>query len=149
MLKLRCNVSRTPGVCSWISRLQESRKVHFTDALLPMDLATLSVRITTPSLQPIPFDRLLLFLALGAAIKSDISLIQPSDHPLAVIPKVLLHSAQVFLSHACGLSIDTIILCWSAFKDLAWCSKETCALLQASTSTSICMAYPMVLVHIC
>ena len=33
MLKLRRNVSRTPGVCSRISRLQESRKVHFTDAL--------------------------------------------------------------------------------------------------------------------
>ena len=119
-----------------MSQLPPSRPARQIWHTPPMDLATLSVRITAnPSLQPIPFDCLLLFLALSAAIKSDISLIQPFDHPLAAIPEVLPHSAQVFLSHACGLSIDTIILCWSAFKDLAWCSEETRALLQASTST--------------
>jgi len=101
-----------------------------------MDLATLSARIAANhSLQLIPFDCLLLFLALITAIKSDIALIQPSDHPVAATAKILPHSAQVFLSDACGLSINTIVQCWSAFKDLAWCRDETRALLQASPST--------------
>ncbi|KAF8445913.1 hypothetical protein L210DRAFT_3392409 [Boletus edulis BED1] len=101
-----------------------------------MDLATLSACITAnPSLQAISFDRLLQFLALVTAIRSDIALVQPSDHSPAATPEVLPHSAQVFLSHACGFSIDTVIQCWSAFKHLAWHSDETCALLRASPST--------------
>lgn len=95
-----------------------------------MELATLSSRITAhPSLQSIPFNCLLLFLSLIAAIESDIALIQPSDHPLAATPDILPQSAQLFLSRACGLSIDTTAQCWLAFKDLAWCSEETRALL--------------------
>ena len=48
VLKLRRNVSRTPGVCSRISRLQESRKVHFTDALHPWVASRLAYRLATP-----------------------------------------------------------------------------------------------------
>lgn len=103
---------------------------HMVGPAYNMDLATLSSCITAhPSLQSIPFDHLLLFLSLIAPIKSNITLIQPSDHPLASTPNVLLQSAPLFLSHACGLSINTTTQCWLAFKDLAWCSEETRALL--------------------
>jgi hypothetical protein len=104
--------------------------------LYNMDLATLSTHImANPSLQSIPFDRLLLFLATTAAIKNNIALILPSDHSLAASPDVLPRSAQSFLADACGLSVDTIIQCWSAFKDIIWCSDQTRALLQAPPST--------------
>ena len=95
-----------------------------------MDLAKFSAQITAnPSLQSIPFDCLLLFLAAIIAIKNDLVLMQPSDHPLAAAPDVLLHPAQYFLSHACGLSVDTILQCWSAFNTIAWCSDQMHALL--------------------
>ncbi|KAF8436849.1 hypothetical protein L210DRAFT_869872, partial [Boletus edulis BED1] len=60
---------------------------------------------------------------------------EPSDHSLAAPPDVLPRSAQSFLADACGLSIDIIVQCWSAFKDVAWCSKEIHTLFQASSST--------------
>ncbi|KAF8128416.1 hypothetical protein EV363DRAFT_1107765, partial [Boletus edulis] len=73
-----------------------------------------------PSLQSIPFNCLLLFLASTAAIKNDILLIQPFNYSAATTPKILPHSAQLFLSLVCGLSINTIVECWSTFKDLVW-----------------------------
>ena len=84
-----------------------------------MDLAKLSTQITAnPSLQSIPFNCLLLFLAMTAAIKNDIILMQPSNHPLAATPDILLCPVQYFLSHACGLSVDTVLQCWAAFKNV-------------------------------
>lgn len=101
-----------------------------------MDLAQLSAQITAnPLLQSIPFNNLLLFLAAATTIKNDLALMQPSDHPLATPPDVLPRPAQYFLSDACGLSINTVLQCWSAFKDTAWCSDQPRVLLHALLST--------------
>ncbi|KAG9316081.1 hypothetical protein JVU11DRAFT_3752 [Chiua virens] len=73
-----------------------------------------------PSIQSIPFHSFLLFLAIIAAIKNDILVIQPSDQSPSAIPDILPQSVQFFLSHACGLPMDTIVDSWSTFRHLAW-----------------------------
>lgn len=102
-----------------------------------MDLATFAAQITAnPTLQSIPFESLLLFLAATATIKNDLTLMQPSDHPLNAIPDVLPRPAVYFLSNACDLSVDTVLQCWSTFKDTVWCtSDQPCVILQALPST--------------
>ena len=64
-----------------------------------------------------------------ATVKNDIILMQLSNHPLAVTPDILPHPAQYFLLHACGLSMDTVLQCWAAPKDILWCSDEMHTLL--------------------
>lgn len=95
-----------------------------------MDLATLSKLVTINlSLHSIPFNRLLLFLAITTAIKNDLLLMQPSDHPITTTPNILPYSAQSFCSDACGLSINTIIKCWSTFKNIVWHDTQVTSLL--------------------
>ena len=95
-----------------------------------MDLATLSTASqVNPSLQSVPFECLLLFLASVAAIKNNIVLLQPSDQSPGLAPAVLPRTAQAFLSAACGLSVGTILESWSVFKDLAWGSDSFASLI--------------------
>lgn len=100
-----------------------------------MDLATFSTMVmANPSIQSIPFDRFLLFLAIVTAIKNDILLMQPSDLSLSTVPDVLPGSVQSLLSYACGVPINTIVDCWSIFKHLAWHSEWTTSLLNVPLS---------------
>ena len=55
-----------------------------------MDLATLAKLIDVNlSLQSVSFDHLLLFISAAAALKDNITLMQPSKHPITAAPLVL------------------------------------------------------------
>lgn len=87
-----------------------------------------------PSVQLIPFHDFLLFLATTAAIKNNILFIQPSNLLPSATPDILLHSVQLFLSHACHLPIDAIVDSWSIFRHLAWHGELIISLLNMPLS---------------
>ena len=60
------------------------------------------------------------FMTYAAHLKDDILLVHDATHSPEVAPPLLPTSIQSFLSCACGLSSDTIDLCWSATKDTIW-----------------------------
>ncbi|KAI9568615.1 hypothetical protein HD554DRAFT_2007376, partial [Boletus coccyginus] len=68
----------------------------------------------------IRLNQLLLFFAIASSIKDDLSLIQLSEHVLAVAPAVLPPSVEHFITLACRIPLPTVQDCWNVFKDVLW-----------------------------
>ncbi|KAG2129520.1 hypothetical protein BD769DRAFT_1356103, partial [Suillus cothurnatus] len=71
-------------------------------------------------LATLSFEDVLAFTSRASALKRDIMLPQPQMTPDNVPPDILPPSICEFLQVSTGLTQDTVLACWHAFKEIIW-----------------------------
>lgn len=73
-----------------------------------------------PTLEFLSLSQVILFIRLSAALRREILLVQPSDHPSDIAPKHLSPSIHEFLAKSCHLSQLEVLALWNELKDMVW-----------------------------
>ncbi|KAG1838382.1 hypothetical protein DFJ58DRAFT_733873 [Suillus subalutaceus] len=82
---------------------------------------TISKALATHNLlEMLSFEDVLAFTSRASALKHDIMLPQLQTTPDNVLPDILPLSICEFLQLSTGLTMDTVLACWRAFKEIVW-----------------------------